>query len=773
MTKLYLYTAFHANLKFSSIPEDEYSLVLDRCYWPALDLLKDYDIRLGLEFPASTLEIINNIDSGFIDALKKYWGKSKCEVIGSGYSQTIFPLIPAKANLMNLLQGNEIYKNILGRKPVTAYVNEQVYSSGLVELYKRAGYENLIMDWDNATKFNHYPDHYKYKPAIVIGTGNVRMNLVWNNAIFFQKFQRYAHGLLPFNEYREYLNSHYSEKEDRTFLLYGNDLEIFDYRPGKGAFLHSINGPSDEFGRIRDLLDYFEENSSMELITPGQVVRKFKPEIEVKLESSEYPIITKKQDKYNVTRWAVCGRENSKINTQCYKLFNKLQDIDLLNTIVQKKTEKARIDNLWLELSNLWSSDFRTHTTDEKYMAFRNRLGAALERSEKIFTELISQVPIENDFILINPNDHDWNDPFAFTLQFKHGRFKGDLVAFLDGQEVKTQQEETEFYRDGSIRTTKMVIIPYMKSHSIVQGKVSIKETSDKNHVYIDTERDIIETPEVTLTLSALRGGTIKELVFQKISDEYLIGELSHGYFDDVSFSPDWYSGHVVVYDRSGKKFTDLTDTEIIYPDTEKCPIRVPVRCKIDMPIGTLWKTYYVYVDKPRVDLVYHFNLSDLSPLSFRLGIATINPRCFDMDRLRYSTVNGGKIPEIFYLKGKAVRQDEPVSLDVSSHHCLGATEGWVDISDGEKGIAVITEKSQLYSVPLLHYEEVKDSFFLRAYTSISEMDDTTESFLKGHNTISVTYLGHKNDLEEVRKRNLIINIKKKNDNQRNEKLLK
>ena len=59
MTKLYLYTAFHANLKFSSIPEEQYSLVLDRCYWPVLDLLKDYDVKLGMEFPASTLEMAN------------------------------------------------------------------------------------------------------------------------------------------------------------------------------------------------------------------------------------------------------------------------------------------------------------------------------------------------------------------------------------------------------------------------------------------------------------------------------------------------------------------------------------------------------------------------------------------------------------------------------------------------------------------------------------------------------------------------------------------
>ena len=36
--------------------------MLDRCYWQALDLLKDYDIRLGLEFPASTLEITRTVD---------------------------------------------------------------------------------------------------------------------------------------------------------------------------------------------------------------------------------------------------------------------------------------------------------------------------------------------------------------------------------------------------------------------------------------------------------------------------------------------------------------------------------------------------------------------------------------------------------------------------------------------------------------------------------------------------------------------------------------
>jgi len=753
MAKLYLYTAFHANLKFSSIPEEHYSLILDRCFWPLLDLLRDYKGNIGFEMPASTLEIVDDIDKGFTDSLKAYMKVGRCELIGSGYSQAIFPLIPAKANLMNLLQGNKIYKDILGKIPTTAYVNEQTYSSGLIELYKKAGYKNIIMDWNNATKYNHFEDCYKYRPNIVVGTDNAKMNIIWNNSISFQKFQRFVHGTLDFREYIKYLESHYSKDEDRSFLLYGNDLEIFDYWPGSGAFLHLGKEKLDEFDRIRKLFDYFEKTEIMKLVTPDQVVKKFKPGQEVKLESPEYPILTKKQDKYNVTRWAVCGRDNSKINTQCHKIFSGIRQIEFLNETVSQKITRDDVDNLWKRLINLWSSDFRTHTTDEKYMRFRNSMGATIETVSEIYKNLITQIPIENDFILINPNNIEWNDLFEFKVQFERGKFKEDLSLLLDGKEVVTQQEETEFYRDGSIRATKIVVIPNIKPHSVAQGKICIKNDPNKNNILINNKEESIKTPEIDLRLSSLRGASIKELGFPKISNKHFMGELSHGYFNDVSYSADWYSGHTIIYDRSGKKYTDLTKTKVLYPKLEKCPIRVPIKCRIDMPIGTLWKTYFIYVNQPMVELVYNFNLNTLFPLSFRLGIATINPKIFNAEDLKYTTVNGGNTPEIFYLKGRTIHQNQPVSPNVSTHHCLGATEGWIDISDNKKGITINTKKSQYYSVPLVDYKEIKDSFFLRVYESICEMDDTTETLLKGHNKISFSFLGHKNDLKKTRRK--------------------
>lgn len=722
-----------------------------------LDLLDDFNVKFGFEFPASTLEIINNIDTDFIDSLKRKWKKGKCEVIGSGYSQSIFPLIPAKVNYMNLVLGNRSYQKLLGSVPKTAYVNEQAFSSGIVELYVQAGFENIIMDWDNARKFKNFPNEYVYAPKSLVGADGSKINLIWNSTISFQKFQRYSQGTLTLENYLKYLFTHLSNEEDHSFLLYAYDLEIFDYMPGHGD-LHEHKDESTDFERIRGLFEFFEEDERVEIITPGEIVEKFPPTNQIQLGTAEYPIPCKKQYKYNVTRWAVCGRENSRINGQCYEIFQKLQNIIFLNELVSSSIRKVEIDKIWLNLINLWSSDFRTHTTDKKYTKFRNHIGYTLEFCDNALQQLKNSINVEDDFVLINPHGFTWKYPFEFKYQFKHGEVRENISIILDGKEAVTQLEEQEFYHDGSLRSVKIIIEPIIKAKSSVQGKIISKTNENELIIHSKNKNDILETPEVALTLLPDKGGSIGKLKFPNIAEEFFIGELEHGFYNDIMYSPDWYSGHTVIYERSTKKHTDLETTKLNSFSLDNTPIRIPVTCKINIPIGIIQKTYYVYVNQPRIDLNYHFSLNDIFPLYFRAGIATFNPNCFDKEKLKYTTNNGGYEYETYDLKGRLVKHDEPVSLNVSSHQCLGATEGWVGISDDEKGFAILNNKAKQYSVPLLHYEELKDSYFLRLYTSISEMDDTTETFLKGHNNLSLTFLGHKNDINEVIKTSKSIN---------------
>jgi hypothetical protein len=178
----------------------------------------------------------------------------------------------------------------------------------------------------------------------------------------------------------------------------------------------------------------------------------------------------------------------------------------------------------------------------------------------------------------------------------------------------------------------------------------------------------------------------------------------------------------------------------------------VPFSCRVDLGIGALWKRYFVYLNEPRVDVRYRFCLKNIRPLFFRLGGLTVNQSAFRRNKLKYVTVNGGYAQEEFALSGKTVKLDEMVGVQnewsstaiTTVPHCIGATEGWMDINDGEKGIGIVTDKALCYSVFLLHYEEKGNKYLLRTTASIGEHDSTGAGFGKGYYDFAISYIGHK-----------------------------
>ncbi|MFH1710665.1 MAG: hypothetical protein ABH860_06370 [bacterium] len=648
MPKLYLYSFFHANLQFSSIPTFQYPAIIEKCYWPVLKMLDKYDIALGFEFPAYTLEKINAIDKKFLPELKKKVKEGKCEVIGSGYSQNIMPLIPAEVNMKNLNLGTAVYKKLLEFKPSVLYLNEQVYSKGLVKVIKKAGYSATVLDWDNSQEYGNYPSKYRYSPLLLKGTDDQKIKLLWNSSIAFQKFQRYIKNEIPLDDYIDYLNRQKSGTNDRAFPMYGSDWEIFNYSPGSSDIIYKPFDYQKDLKRLEDLFRKLQDDKNIEVVTPSAALKKIKPKEIIEASFPEYPVVVKKQAKYNVTRWAVCGRDNTKINTQCYAILKRLKSAGA-------KATKA----MWNELCYLFGSDFRTFTTDEKFAELKNKLG---------------------------------------YLDKVTAKFNKKFPAIIKGS----------------------------------KGSVKI-------------EGETIITPSVRLELLSRRGGAIKKLIFPKISDKHLAGTIPHDYYDQISFSTDQYSGHTIIQEEASKKSTDLERTQLIFPeDILNMKEKVQVLCKVPLAGGDVWKKIYVYINEPRVDIEYNFRFRDLMPYYFRCGMLTLNPEAFDRETLRYSTVNGGYDIETFYVKGKSINEIQTVDSRVSSSHCLGATDGWVDISDDDKGIMILIDKAQMYSAQLLHYQETRSSYYFRIYNSLCETDDTTKQLWRGHSKFVVSYLGHK-----------------------------
>lgn len=361
---LSLYTIFHLNLAFSSIEEELRPEVVRRCYWPLLRLARDLNLPFGIEITGYTLETVAAIDPAWVEELRKLCS-GQCELVGSGYSQMIGPLVPAEVNRQNLRIGNQTYERLLGLRPRIVLVNEQAYSAGLIGHYREAGFEAMVMEWDNPAY--HHPQWdpaWRYLPQIAMGQHGEELPVIWNNSIFFQKFQRYVHGELELDDYLALIGRH-DNGTTRTIPLYGNDIEIFDFRPGR--FTTEAVMEHDEWGRIRELFERLLEDGRFTFIPPSQLLSLLhEPGAgnRLSLESPEAPIPVKKQEKYNITRWAVTGRDDIGINSACQRIHD---------TLLAKGNAT---DQEWRELCYLWSSDFRTHITPRRWKRYCSRLNS-------------------------------------------------------------------------------------------------------------------------------------------------------------------------------------------------------------------------------------------------------------------------------------------------------------------------------------------------------------------------------------------------------------
>ncbi len=362
---LHCFAVFHLNLAFSSIEEEQRPTVMDRCYWPLLDLVRQHRVPIGIEAPGSTLEMAEAIDPEWVNVLRALVRNGQVEFIGSGYAQLIGPLVPADVVRANLRLGHAVYERLLGVRPTVALVHEQAWSASLVSHYRDAGYGAVIMEWENPrATHEEWPAEWRYHPQRALGTDGASIPVLWNHSIAFQKLQRYAHGEIETEEYLEYLRGHYGAG-DRVLAIYGSDAEVFDYRPGRYRTEAALSALG-EWQRLNALFTVLGAEPGLAPITPSAALGLINgPDAghDVRLETARHPVPVKKQPKYDLARWAVTGRDDLGINTACWRIAEAL-------------IARGGDDSEWRELCYLWSSDFRTHITASRWDAYIARLAA-------------------------------------------------------------------------------------------------------------------------------------------------------------------------------------------------------------------------------------------------------------------------------------------------------------------------------------------------------------------------------------------------------------
>jgi hypothetical protein len=358
---LRVFAFFHLNLAFSSIEEERRDAVIAHCYWPLLRLAERRG-PIGMEISGYTLEEIARRDPEWIGRARSLIAQGRIELIGSGYSQMIGPLVPARVTTENLRLGGEIYDRLLGARPRVALINEQAYAAGLVGLYRDAGYDAILMDWENpAANHPEWPADTQYLPQYARGTDGRDIALIWSNTTLFQQLQRFAHGDIALETYLDFVDGR-AGPGPRALCLYASDAEIFDFRPGRFRTEEGLSGDS-EWVRLEQAFHAVTAGTRMS--APSEVLSLLSAPGAGKtlsLESAGCPVPVKKQRKYNLARWAVTGRDNIAINAACQRIYEGM-------------LESSSPD--WKELCTLWASDFRTHLTEKRWVAYRERLQTA------------------------------------------------------------------------------------------------------------------------------------------------------------------------------------------------------------------------------------------------------------------------------------------------------------------------------------------------------------------------------------------------------------
>lgn len=643
---LQLYSFFHLNLAYSAIEETDRPRVIQQCYWPLLRLAKHHQLPLGIELSGYTLETIARIDPNWVRELRALLQANICEFIGCGYAQIIGPLVPAEVTEANLRLGHQVYEHWLGGRPTIALLNEQAYAAGLLPLYREAGYHAIIMEWNNPAR--EHPDwnpEWRYLPQRACDPEGKSLPLIWNKSIAFQKFQRYAHGELELDELVDYVRSHLSTRV-RALPLYGNDAEIFDFRPGRymtEAPLHK----EGEWTRIERLYQALHNDPDMVFIRPSAVLEQLTdPQAGhlLHLQSSAQPTPVKKQDKYHIVRWAVTGRDDLGINTRCWRLF------EILNT----QTQTSEAD--WKTLCYLWSSDFRTHITEQRWHDYKQQLTAFETR-------------------WIKPPTHQTAQSYA----------------------PKTCSASVH-------NVTPRPANPPRIQHS---GR----------YIQIIGER-------LSVRLNTRRGLALDQFIDHAVGATPLCGTLHHGYFDDIRWGADYYSGHLVCESPGRAKITDLNP---VVPDIQTADHTVTVAAMVATPLGPVDKCWRIDDHQGRLELEIQLHWPEPLIGSLRLAHITLIPEGFDRRNLYYATHNGGRILERFALGASEFNHGDAVSFLVSSRQAIGMTQGIIEIGDPTRRLILRCNKTDSACIGLVSHHRVQDSHFTRVAFSAREVDDTSK----------------------------------------------
>ena len=281
-----------------------YESVYQKSYMPLIDnILHFKEIKFTLHFSGNLLEWFLENKPDFIDKIKVMAKRGQIEIIGGGYYEPIFAIIPYRDRIAQMKKLSDLIKKEFGLDVKGAWLSERVWEPNYPSFLSDAGLKYVIVD-DNHFRSTGITEKETFYSYITEDEGKTLRIFPINEKL------RYLTPWKPTYMLIEYLKYAADEKGDRC-VIFMSDAE----KMGVWATTHQIcyiqGHEEGDNGKpfIPAFFDQIINNNWIKSITLSEYMEKFSAKSLIYLPTASY-------DK--MEKWALPTRER--------KAFTKIRE---------------------------------------------------------------------------------------------------------------------------------------------------------------------------------------------------------------------------------------------------------------------------------------------------------------------------------------------------------------------------------------------------------------------------------------------------------------
>ncbi len=501
---------------FQWVFEDVYK----KSYKPLIDNIFEFtDVKFTLHFSGNLLEWLLNNKPDFIEKLKTMARRNQIEIIGGGYYEPIFAIIPYRDKIAQMKKLSDLIKSEFGLDVKGAWLSERVWEPNYPSFLNDVGLKYVIVD-DNHFRSTGITEEGTFYTYITEDEGKTLRIFPINEEL------RYLTPWKPTYMSIQYLKKAADEKGDRCVLLisdaekmgvWGTTHQIC-YVEGQG---HQEGDEGKPF--IPAFFEQIRNNTWIKSLTLSEYMEQYPAKSLVYLPTASY-------DK--MEEWVLPTeiRKNFKIIRKALKNDEKM-----------KETYQFLRGGFWRYFLVKYPESNNMH---KKMIHVRNKLIAAEEDLIKVQNEQLTSV-------ILKKIAEAWDEIYKAQCNdcYWHGLFGGVYLQFLRFS-VYTHLINAEKIID----EINILINPKLRSYIYITPIDFLKDSRTEY---------LIESDIFNLYLNPSDGGTIFELDYKPKSYNLLntLTRWPEAYHDSKKLE-----SKEVLVDRFKKNLLRL---RVLYDDVE------------------------------------------------------------------------------------------------------------------------------------------------------------------------------------------------------------